>query len=87
MSEESQQSEKTGDPYFVPMCMNCEAVMEKVEDWGMGMQGGSCDCPKCGEQHSYRITSGVMTLSRVSVPIGCAGPVEKVFHHSQEGGS
>ncbi len=78
----------TNSPVFLPTCLNCGASMEKVEDWGGAMQGGSCDCPHCGEQHSYLIEDGVLILQRVSVPIGHVGlEVEKTFRHHSGGGS
>lgn len=62
--------------------------MEEVEDWGGAMQGGSCDCPQCGEQHSYLIENGLLILQRVSVPIGYEGmEVEKTFSHHGVGSS
>jgi ribosomal protein L7/L12 len=80
------QSKKASDPIFLPTCLNCDRPMEKVEDWGMGMQGGSCSCPHCGEPHNYHIVSGVLALKRVSVPRGNAGPVHKEFRHHRQGG-
>jgi acyl carrier protein len=79
--EKAKPSQNAGSSYFIPTCLNCNKPMEKVEDWQMGMQGGSCACTHCGEQHKYNIVSGVMTLERVSVPRGYAGPVKKEFHH------
>jgi len=77
----NEKNKNASDPIFLPTCLNCDTPMEKVEDWGMGMQGGSCSCPHCGEQHNYNIMGGVLTLKRVSVPRGHVGPVEKEFRH------
>ncbi len=82
---------KTSDtnfPVFLPTCLNCDAPMEEVEDWGGAMQGGSCDCSQCGEQHSYLIENGLLILQRVSVPIGYEDiEVEKIFSHHGGGSS
>jgi Zn finger protein HypA/HybF involved in hydrogenase expression len=80
-----EKDKNTSDKVFLPTCLNCDTPMEKVEDWGMGMQGGSSSCPQCGGQHTYQIMGGEMTLKCVSVPRGYTGPVEKQFHH-REGG-
>jgi DNA-directed RNA polymerase subunit RPC12/RpoP len=81
MDEKTSRGKGTTNRFFLPTCLNCGSTMEKIEDWGLAMQGGSCRCPRCGEQHDVLIVGGVLTLRRMSVPRGYAGPVERQFRH------
>jgi hypothetical protein len=64
---------------FRPTCLVCSTSMAAIEWQGMALEGGSIQCPSCGERYNYHITKEVgveLSLRRVSVPIGFRGPVE-----------
>lgn len=65
---------------FKPECLSCGALMSEIKALGFSLQTGLIDCPKCSEQHRYTINTDVMSLFRISVPIGYTGSTEKTIY-------
>jgi hypothetical protein len=68
---------------FNPVCLNCGEPLGEIRSLGLAMEGGSVECPHCGESHNYTILDGKLSLRRFSVPTGYTGPVERVFSPEQ----
>jgi outer membrane protein assembly factor BamB len=72
------------DVIFKPVCLNCRKPMNSIRvPLVAGFAGGNSRCPACGEDHTYTVAQGKLTLSRVSVPIGFRVPVEQIIEPSE----
>jgi hypothetical protein len=69
---------------FHPQCICCWARMEEVRYLGLPLQTGLANCPSCKEQHKYVISERVMNLSRISIPAGYNGTIERKFYVESE---
>jgi outer membrane protein assembly factor BamB len=72
------------DVIFKAVCLNCRKPMNSVRvPLAAGLAGGNSRCPACGEDHTYTVSEGKLTLTRVSVPIGFRGTVEQAIEPSE----